>query len=180
MWETLVQPLGREDPLEEGMATHSSILAWRTPWTEEPGQLQSIRSQRVRDNWVSMHTHTHTKVSVPTGNRCGKWIRGTHVCCWACFILSCWCEWTATSLFLQPFPMGHSAETTVSTILQGTQRVSREPEHSCPQGCCCSRVFPSPRESPTHYPVRNQTPRSPFPFLWSARSFPPKRTLPLD
>ena len=37
MWETQVQSLGREDPLETGMATHSSILAWRIPWTEEPG-----------------------------------------------------------------------------------------------------------------------------------------------
>ena len=42
-----VRPLCREDPLEEGMATHSSILAWRVPWTEEPGGLQSMRSQRV-------------------------------------------------------------------------------------------------------------------------------------
>ena len=40
--------LGREDPLEKGMATHSSILAWRIPWTEEPGRLQSIGLQRVR------------------------------------------------------------------------------------------------------------------------------------
>ena len=37
MWESQVQSLGQEDPLEEGMATHSSILAWRIPWTEEPG-----------------------------------------------------------------------------------------------------------------------------------------------
>ena len=42
-----VQPLGWEDPLEEDMATHSSILAWRIPWTEEPGRLQSIATQRV-------------------------------------------------------------------------------------------------------------------------------------
>ena len=41
---------GREDPLEESMATHSSILAWRIPWTEEPGGLQSMGSQRVRHN----------------------------------------------------------------------------------------------------------------------------------
>ena len=40
-----VQSLGQEDPLEEGMATHSSILAWRVPWTEEPGELQSMVSQ---------------------------------------------------------------------------------------------------------------------------------------
>ena len=45
MW---VQSLGQEDPLEEGMATHSSILDWKIPWTEEPGGLQSTRSQRVR------------------------------------------------------------------------------------------------------------------------------------
>ena len=46
--EARVRSLGQEDPLEEGMATHSSILAWRIPWTEEPGGLQSIGSQRVR------------------------------------------------------------------------------------------------------------------------------------
>ena len=46
--ETRVQSLGREDPLEEGMATHSSVLAWRIPLTEETGVLQSIGSQRVR------------------------------------------------------------------------------------------------------------------------------------
>ena len=43
-----VQSLGWEDPLEEGMETHSSILAWRIPWTKKPGGLQSIESQRVR------------------------------------------------------------------------------------------------------------------------------------
>ena len=43
----LVRYLGLEEPLKEGMATHSSILAWRIPWTEEPGVLQSIKSQRV-------------------------------------------------------------------------------------------------------------------------------------
>ena len=48
MWETRVRSLGWEDPLEKGMATHSSILAWRIPWTEEPGGLQSLGSQRAR------------------------------------------------------------------------------------------------------------------------------------
>ena len=48
MCETWVRSLGREDPLEKEMATHSSILAWRIPWTEEPGELQSTGSQRVR------------------------------------------------------------------------------------------------------------------------------------
>ena len=47
MWETWVRSLDGEDPLKEGMATHSSILAWGIPWTEEPDGLQSIRLQRV-------------------------------------------------------------------------------------------------------------------------------------
>ena len=46
-WETWVRSLGQEDPLEKGMATHSSIFAWRIPWTEEPGGLQSTGLQRV-------------------------------------------------------------------------------------------------------------------------------------
>ena len=50
MQGTWVQSLGQEDPLEKGMAAHSSILAWRIPWTEEPGGLQSMRSQRVGHN----------------------------------------------------------------------------------------------------------------------------------
>ena len=57
--ETQVPSLGWEDPLEEGMATPSSILAWRIPWTEESGGLQSIGSQRVGHNWsdlACMHT----------------------------------------------------------------------------------------------------------------------------
>ena len=48
MQETPVRFLGQEDPLEEEMATHSSILAWEIPWTEEPDELQSMGSQRVR------------------------------------------------------------------------------------------------------------------------------------
>ena len=48
MWETQVQSLGRED-LEKGMATHFSVLSWRISWTEEPGGLQSMRLQRVRE-----------------------------------------------------------------------------------------------------------------------------------
>ena len=47
VWKTQVQSLGQEDPLEKGMATHSSILAWRIPWIEEPGRLQSMGLQRV-------------------------------------------------------------------------------------------------------------------------------------
>ena len=54
--ETWVQSMGQEDPLEKRMATHSSILAWRIPWTEEPDRLQSLGSQRVRLNCVTKNT----------------------------------------------------------------------------------------------------------------------------
>ena len=65
VWETRIQPLNQEDVLERGMATHSSILAWRIPWTEEPGGLQSVESQRVRhDRATNTHTHTHTRLTL--------------------------------------------------------------------------------------------------------------------
>ena len=62
--ETGVWSLGLEDPLEEGMATHSSILAWRIPWTEEPGGLQSMGSQKSRTwmKWLSMHVGRHLQL----------------------------------------------------------------------------------------------------------------------
>ena len=68
--ETWVRSLGQEDLLENGMATHSSTLAWRIPGTEEPGWLQSIESQRVRQDWsdwvcVYTHTYTHTRIFIP-------------------------------------------------------------------------------------------------------------------
>ena len=58
MWETWVRSLGREDPLEKEMATHSSILAWKIPWTEEPGGLQSMESQKSQtqlSDFTSLH-----------------------------------------------------------------------------------------------------------------------------
>ena len=59
MLKNWVWSLGQEDPLEKGMATHSRILAWKIPWTEEPGGLQSMGSQRVRHVWVT-NTFTNT------------------------------------------------------------------------------------------------------------------------
>ena len=55
---TQAQSLGRADPPEEGMATHSSVLAWRIPWTEEPGGLQSMRSHRVGHDRATEHART--------------------------------------------------------------------------------------------------------------------------
>ena len=64
MQETQVQTLGWKDPLEQEMATHSSILAWKIPWTEEPGGLQSMEWQRVRQDLA-------TKNNTSTGYRYG-------------------------------------------------------------------------------------------------------------
>ena len=63
---------GSERSLEKGMATHSSILAWRIPWTEEPGGLQSMGSQRVRHDWAhTAHPHTNTQASIYMGEGSG-------------------------------------------------------------------------------------------------------------
>ena len=64
MQETRVQSLGQEDLLEKEMATHSSILAWKIPWTKEPGRLQSMESQ----SWTSLSNFTLTQVYSPTSN----------------------------------------------------------------------------------------------------------------
>ena len=64
MQETQVQSLGQEDPLEKGMVTHSSILAWEIPWTEETGGLQSMGSQRVRYDLVTKQQHECIRVCV--------------------------------------------------------------------------------------------------------------------
>ena len=57
MWETWVPSLGQEDPLEKGMATHSSIPAWEIPWAEEPGGLQPMGSQRIGHDLVTKQQH---------------------------------------------------------------------------------------------------------------------------
>ena len=64
MQETWVQSLGREDPLEKEMATHSSILAWKIAWTEEPGRLQSMRSQESDTTERLNHHHIHIYIYI--------------------------------------------------------------------------------------------------------------------
>ena len=66
MWETRVWWLGQEDPLEKEMATHSSTLAWKIPWTEEPGRLWSTGSQRVGHDWVTSLTMSLLQVKKQT------------------------------------------------------------------------------------------------------------------
>ena len=66
MQETWVQSLGREDPLEKGSATHSSIFAWKIPWAEEPGGLQSMGLQTVGDDWVRLKKKKISPLSIQT------------------------------------------------------------------------------------------------------------------
>ena len=103
MQETWVQSLVQEDLLEEEMATHSSILDWRIPQTEEPGRLQSIGWQRIEHGWVHMcmcarvHTHTHTH---------------THTCSWR-LALPTWAHYFKIALiFAMGFPDGSAGKET--------------------------------------------------------------------
>ena len=81
MLETWVQPPGQEDPLEEGMAVHSSILAWRILWTEQPGGLQSIGSQRVRQDCSYVaHKEATFKRGKELGTRNAGKVSGELIC----------------------------------------------------------------------------------------------------
>ena len=91
MQETRAWSLGQEDPLEKEMSTHSRTLAWKIPWTEEPGRLQSMGPQRVRHDWATelnwtegiiTHTHIHTCI----------WM---YTCEWVCMCIHlCACMYT--------------------------------------------------------------------------------------
>ena len=73
MQESQVHSLGQEDPLEKGMATHSSILAWRIPWSEEPCGLQSMGLQRVRQNWAANMYYPSFSIKVSPGRNL-RWL----------------------------------------------------------------------------------------------------------
>ena len=82
MQETWVGFLGWEDPLEKGMATHSSILAWRILWTEKPGGLQSVGLQRVGHDLGTNHHHQSEELTEEIG-----WGRGRGPACLPSFLL---------------------------------------------------------------------------------------------
>ena len=79
MWETWVRYLGQKYTLEKEMATHSSILAWRIPWTEEPSRLQSMGSQRVRHDWA---TSLHFSLSLQIFSFSFKYSRISFITSW--------------------------------------------------------------------------------------------------
>ena len=95
MQETWVRSLGEEDPLEEGMATHSSILAWRILWTEEPGKLQSMGLQRVGHDWGTKHTLLVSVSSITLHVSCPcLYMSWTLVSCWGMLlVLEILAEW---------------------------------------------------------------------------------------
>ena len=70
MQETWVRSLGQEDPVEKEMAIHSSTIAWKIPWTEEPGRLQSMGSQRVRHDWATLLTY----LTYPWTRYCSRYL----------------------------------------------------------------------------------------------------------
>ena len=78
MWKTRVRPLVREDPLEKEMAIHSSTLAWKIPWTEEPGGLQSMGLQRVGHDWATYSCFI-------------LYFKGKFACYSRCFLTSYFC-----------------------------------------------------------------------------------------
>ena len=80
MRETWVQSLGREDPLEKEMATHSSILVWKIPWAEEPGRLQSMVSQRDGQDWATEEQHYFLGIINHTFNRPQYSVNVTFIC----------------------------------------------------------------------------------------------------
>ena len=114
MPETWVLSQGWEDPLKKGMATHSSILAWIILWTEEPGRLQSMGSQRVRHDWATFihftSLHDGKEHQEETIHHCGKEASGflRDVSC-ECGVCSQWREMTPSPLccstpFAPPLP----------------------------------------------------------------------------
>ena len=93
MWETWVWSLGWEDPLEEGIATHSSILAWRIPWTEEPGGLQSMGSQRVGHDWVIKHSTANPCLAKALLRSCEGLLKFVHLVICVCKICASKLSW---------------------------------------------------------------------------------------
>ena len=94
MWETWVWSLGLEDPLEKGLAIHSSILAWRIPWTKEPGRLQAMGLQRVGHNWV---TFAHSLA--------GMWNEYNCALVWTFFGIALLWDWDENWLFPVLWPL---------------------------------------------------------------------------
>jgi len=104
MWATRARSLAREDPLEKEMATHSSTLAWKIPWTEEPCRQQSMGSQRVRHDWVTSVLHHSLKFSEHRSSYI-DFTYDIYLCWLLCYTLRPW-YWKFVPLHcLHPVPL---------------------------------------------------------------------------
>ena len=109
--KTRVQVMGWEGLLEKEIATHSSILAWEIPWTEELGVLQSTGLQRVGHDWVHTHTHTHTESLLPwfrTINTCFQRKSNCSLKGWVDVVWSLWSMWHFKTSFSGNFHASHA------------------------------------------------------------------------
>ena len=101
MWDW---SLSQEDPLEEGMATHSNILAWRIPWTEEPGGLQPVSSQRVGHHWNDLarrHSRVRALRGVPLLEFLYQFLEiYSFICFWLCWIFAAVCRILSSGLWV--------------------------------------------------------------------------------
>ena len=162
MQETRVRFLGWEVPLEKGMAIHSSILTWRIPWTEKPGGLQSVGSQRVRHDWA---TNIHTHIGLP------RWLSGKESACQCRRYRRCGFDpWVGKSPWRrkwQPIPVflpGKIPWTEEPGRLQsmGLQRVGHDWANEC------TRMHaPCSTENCIQYPMRNRTGKEHFVSFFS-------------
>ena len=107
MWETWVQPLGSNDPQEEGMTIHLLFLPGECPWTEEPGGLQSMGLQRVRHGWTTNHSKAHAWINLGCTQTISTYIPQTNSQIRNCFI-SILLQITTKSI--KPFPLHPSKQ----------------------------------------------------------------------
>ena len=117
MW---VWSLGQEDPLEKEIATHSSILAWRIPWTEEPGGLHSMGLQRVRQDWVTEHALT-VNLQCVTLSDSAKWF--SHIPEYICILFF---RFFAIIRYCMYFPVLYC--TCISVFIQGSASGNAQPK----------------------------------------------------
>ena len=124
MWKTQVQSLNWEDPLKKGMATHSSILAWKIPCTEESGQLQSMGFQRAGSDWAT-NTHLYTFLFLPVTPHCtpgspkegiGKWAIG--------ILVKFYALWPGASCLGSLTRFGHSLSRTTNVVAENPPSIA--------------------------------------------------------
>ena len=119
MQEMWVRSLGREDPLEEEMETHSSILAWKIPWTEEPGELWSVESQRIGHNLATDHSAGEANITTEEKQYCVDIFRKKFKGCFSPlghYIFILLCRYSKCSFLRFPEIIGESRQTLARSL----------------------------------------------------------------